>query len=226
MNSSWLVESIAVFRKEWLSEMRSRHGLFTSFLFSLLSVVAMSLASFGQKPAPNLAAGMLCVTLLFSAVVSLPRSFLVEDEQGTFDLLRLAAEPTAAYAGKLIYNVVQSLLAVFVLTFLFVILTRVSVPDPFMLTVGVLFTAFALAGGVSLCGALVMGAMNRWLLGSAVALPVLMPQVFLGMGALRSALGGGTAPEGWQCVLGLLGWSVTLIASGPLLAAAAWKTDE
>jgi len=225
-NSSWASETLAVFHKEWLTEMRSRHGLFTSFLFSLLAVVAMSLSSFATKPAPSIAAGMLCVTLLFSAVVALPRSFLVEDEQGTFDLLRLAVEPSAAFAGKLLYNAVQALLSVAVLSVLFVTMTGVTVLDPLLFALGCLFTALSLAGGVSVCGALVMGASNRWLLGTAAALPILLPQVFLGMGALKVAFGQGTVSGGWMCVTGLFGWALTLASIGPFLAAAAWKTDS
>lgn len=205
--------------------MRSRHGLYTSSLFSLLAIVAMSFASFSVKPPPSLAAGMLCVTLLFSAVVALPRTFLVEDEQGTFDLLRLAAEPSAAFAGKMLYNIVQSVISVAILTVLFVTIIEIKVGEPLIFALGCFFTSLTLASGVSVCGAIVIGASNRWLLGSAAALPVLLPQVFLGMGALRVSFGQGTVAGGWMCVLGLFGWALALCSAGPLIAAAAWRTD-
>lgn len=224
-NSSWASEALAVFQKEWMAEMRSRHGLYTSSMFSLLAVVAMSFASFAVKPPPSLAAGMLCVTLLFSSVVALPRTFLSEDEQGTFDLLRLAAEPSAAFAGKMLYNIVQSVISVAILTTLFVTITGLDVGQPLIFVTGCLFTALTLASGVSLCGAIVIGASNRWLLGSAAALPVLLPQIFLGMGALRVSFGQGTVTGGWMCVLGLFGWALALGSAGPLIAAAAWRTD-
>jgi len=224
--SSWASEALAVFHKEWLTEMRSRHGLFTTFLFSLLAVVAMAFASFGLVPVPSLAAGMLCVTLLFSSVIALPRTFLAEDEQGTFDLLRLSAEPTALYFGKYLYNVAQSVISAAVLALLFTGMTSSRVEQPVMFTLGVLFTALALAGGVSVCGALVMGAANRWILSAAVSLPILLPQVFLAVEALRVAMGEGTADHGWSAVFGLFGWALVLASSGPYLAALAWKTDE
>jgi len=226
MNSDWIREALAVFHKEWLSEARSRHGLFTSLLFSFLAVVAVSFASFGEKPTPITASGMLSVVLMFSAVVSLPRSFLVEDEQGTFDLIRLAADPTALFFGKWLYNAVQALLSAGVLALLFVVLTGVEVRNAPMLAVGIGVMALALAGGVSVCGALVMGASNRWLLGTAAALPVLLPQIFMGMSALSSALGQRAGSSGWMGIVGLTGWAVALCSVGPLLAAAAWKTDE
>ena len=206
--------------------MRSKHGLFTSFLFSLLAVVAMSIASFGSSPKASVAAGMLCVTVLFSSVVALPRCFLLEDEQGTFDLLRLATEPTAMFSGKLLYNFVQGLISVSVLAVLFVTMTGVQVVNTPLFVCGCGFTALAVCGGVSVCGALVIGATNRWLLGTAAALPILLPQVFLGMGALRASMGQGTTGSGWTSVLGLFGWALVIAAAGPLLVAAAWKSDH
>lgn len=226
MNSNWARETLASFQKEWLTEMRSRHGLFTSFLFSLLAVVAMALASFGRTPDSSIAAGMLCVTLLFSAVVALPRTFLVEDEQGTFDLVRMVAEPTALYTGKLVYNTVQFSVSTLVLSTMFVAFSGVKVTVPVLLVTGLIFTTFSLAGGVSACGALVIGASNRWLLGTASSLPILLPQVFLGMGAIRASFGTGSPAGGWMCVVGLMGWSLALYAAGPLIAAAAWNTER
>ncbi len=223
-NSSWLREALAVFGKEWRIELRSRHSLFTAGLFGLLSVVAMSLASFGQKPSPNLAAGLLTVTLLFAAVVTLPRVFLVEDEQGTFDLLRLIAEPTAAFSGKALYAVAQTVIVSAVLGVLSVTLLGVNVVDPLLFGLGLGLTAVGLGAGVSVCGALAMGTANRWVLASALAMPVLFPQVFLSIGVLRVALGQGSAAGGWQSALGLAGWDLTLLAAGPLLAASAWAT--
>lgn len=226
MNSNLWAETLAVFQKEWRTEMRSRHGLFTSFLFSLLAVVAMSIASFGQKPPPNLAAGMICVTLLFSAVIALPRSFLVEDEQGTFDLIRLAADPLALFQGKLLYNALQGLVSALVLAVMFLALTNVPLVHGLMFWVGLSMFVLGVCAGVSVCGAFVIGATNRWLLGTVAALPVLLPQVFLGIGALRAALGAGFVAGGWQCVAGLAGWALVLGSGGPYLAAAAWKTDR
>lgn len=225
-NSNWALEAIAVFHKEWLTEMRSRHGLFTSFLFSLLAVFAMSLASFSSPPDPSTAAGMLAVTLVFSSIVAFPRTFIVEDEQGTFDLLRLAADPSAAFAGKALYNALLSLITATVLSVLFVNLTGVPVKDQALFYSGVLLASLALSGGVSICGAIVMGANNRWLLGASVSLPILLPQIFLGMGATRVAFGTGGIEGGWQCVIGLAGFSLALAAGGPLLANAAWNTSE
>jgi heme exporter protein B len=220
-----MAEIWTVFMKEWRGEMRSRHGLFTAGLFSLLAVIAMGFASYGTKPSGGLAAGMLCVTLLFAAVTALPRTFLVEDEQGTFDLLRMIAEPSVVFAGKALYNAIQMLATGALLGILFFVLTGVQVVHLPLLAFSLLAESVALAAAVSLCGILVIGASNRWVLAGAVALPLLLPQVFLGVGAMRAALGEGTIGGGWQNAAGLAGFAIAAIAGGPLIAGAVWKNE-
>lgn len=215
----------AVFRKEWRAEVRSRHGLFTAGLFSVLAVVAMSFAGYGLRPSGSLAAGMLAVTLLFSAILALPRTFLIEDEQGTFDLLRLVGDPGPVFLGKTLYNIVQMLATGLLLATVFLTLSGIDVRSPVLLAVGLGLQCVALAAAVSLCGALVIGAANRWVLAGAVAMPLLLPQVFLGVGAVRVALGEGSATAGWQSVAGLAGFAVAALASGPLIAAAVWREE-
>lgn len=216
-------EVAAIFVKEWRSEMRSRHGLFASGLFAFLAVVAMGFSTQGQQPAPTLAAGMLTLTLLFSASVTLPRTFVAEDEQGTLDLLRLIAAPGAAFLGKALYNLVQMAVAGVVLGLLFAMLTGVPVPHPGLLAAGILVEAVALAGAMSLCGALVAGASNRWVLSAAVSLPLLLPQTALSIGVLRVALGEGSWSGGLQNLAGLGGFAAASFASAPLLVGLVWQ---
>lgn len=224
-NSSWLSKVSAVFWKEWRVEARARHGLFTSGLFGLLAVVAASVASYGQRPTPDLAAGTLAVTLVFAAVVALPRTFLAEDEQGTFDLLRLVADPSAAFLGKALYSVAQTLAVGVVLAALYVGLTDVEVVRPSLFFGGLLVSSAGVAAGVAACGALAVGASNRWVLASALAMPLLLPQVFMTVGALRAGLGSGSPTAGAQSLVGLAGWAVCLLAGAPVLVGMSWALE-
>lgn len=212
--------------KEWRSEVRSRHGLFTAGLFSLLAVVGMGFASYGQKPSPTLGAGMLCITLLFSAIIALPRTFLLEDEQGTFDLLRIISNPMNSFVGKLLYNLVQMAITALLLGVLFTQFTGLDILNLPLFILGLILEAITLAGAVSLCGALVMGANNRWVLIGVLAMPLLLPQIAMGIGALRVSLGEGTIEGGWQNAVGLFGFGVALLGAGPLLVAQVWRIDS
>ncbi len=225
MSSSWVRQVRAIVGKELRTELRSKHGLFTAGLFGFLTVIAMVFASYAEKPSPTVAAGMLCVALVFSAVVTLPRTMIVEDEQGTFEMLQLLAEPSAAYFGKALTNCVQMVFASVVLGSVFIAMVEIPVARPLMFVLALLVLALALAGGTSFCGALVIGATNRWMLAGVVALPLLVPVVFLGVITLRTGLAGGFDEAGSESLVALAGYALVTLTAGPRLIAAVWRNE-
>ena len=219
-------KSLAVFRKEWRTEMRQKHGLFTSSLFSVLAVAAMAFAAQTQKPQPTLAAGMLTVVLLFAATTSIARLFLVEDEQGTFEFLRMVAPPRAVFNGKIIYGSIQMLVTGLVLAMVFVAAVHVEVRHPVLFLVALVSECLVLAAASGLCGALVIGASNRWLLASVLSLPMLLPQTAMAVSAIRVSLGEGFLEGGWSATVGLLGFLAALYAVGPWLVESVWRREK
>ncbi|MFQ3676725.1 MAG: heme exporter protein CcmB [Fimbriimonadaceae bacterium] len=173
-------EVAAVFRKEARGEFRGRSGLVTAGLFGLVAVVAVSFGTSGQRLEPTVAAGLLWVTLMFAAVIALPRALTLEEEQGTGDLLRILARPSSVYWA-------------------------------------------AVAGAVTLCGALVAHAQHRTILAGAVSLPLLLPLVAIAVGATRVAFGAGLWTQGWMAAAGLGCYALATLAIGPLLFAAVWR---
>ncbi len=213
-----------MFRKEALVELRSKSGLLTALLFSVAAVTGASFASAGQRLGPGVAASLLWVTLLFAAVCSLPRAFLVEEEQATADVLRLIARPHSVFWGKALFNLASMLLTALILSVLFLTLTD---PPPARLELyGVCLIAgsAALAGVSTLCGALVAEASNRFMLAGAIALPLLLPLLAVAVSGTASAFGGASEAVGWRAVVGLSGYAVAAFAGGPYLFAAVWKS--
>jgi heme exporter protein B len=228
LNSSWLAEVFAVLRKEAVAEMRSRTAIFTAGLFSIMTVVAMSIATYNEKLSPSGYAGVFWVALLFSALIALPRTFTIEEEQGTSDLLRLTARPHAVFWGKAIYNLIQVWLAALALSVLFCAFAHLSISIPWLFAVAMIGSGAALAGAVTLCGALVAQAANRGALAATLALPLLVPLIWLGVAALRVAIGP-MGPEfmsgGIQASIGLVCYGIAALAIGPYLFAAVWKNS-
>jgi heme exporter protein B len=217
-------EIAAVLRKELLTELRTKSGLLTAALFSVVAVVAVAFASGGAALPANLAAGLLWVTLLFAAAAALPRAFVVEDEQGTGDLLRLMADPHAVFWGKALFNLFEMLLTGLVLSLLFAVLTNTAVSHWGLYAASLAAGCAALAGTVTLCGALVSQATNRWTLAAAVSLPVLVPLIALGVSATRVSFGAGSMGNGILGCEGLVCYAVAGLAAGPYLFAAVWRT--
>lgn len=236
MNSSWRREVLAIFRKEAQSELRSRSGLVTSGLFGLCAVITIALATFNSILNADVAAGLLWVTILFASVLALPRTFLLEEEQGTGDLLRQFARPHAVFWGKALFNLVLNLTTSLGLTWFFLVLTRLPVSVPWLLLLSVVSGCAALTGAVTLCGALVARASNRAALAGAVSIPLLLPVLSMGVSGTRVALSTGIfdgAPtqfaigflrDGTMATVGLLSYAVLSLVIGPWLFAAVWKS--
>lgn len=227
MNSaspSWSREIRAIFDKELTTELRSKSGLFTAGLFGLVTVVAIAMSSYGIKLGGTLASGLMWVALLFSAAVAMPRTFLIEEEQRTGDLLRLWARPHAVFWGKCLYNVLQMALTGLILSALFFVLTSRSIEVPWLYVVSLFGGCTALASAVTLCGALVAQAANRSAMAAAVSVPMLLPLVVIGVSAMRVSLGEGTIESGEAAGIGLYGYAALTLAMGPALFAAVWKS--
>ena len=225
MSSNWRVEILAVFRKEWRTEVRSLSGLVTAFLFSVVTVYAISFAALNTKLTGTVVAGMLWVALLFSAASSLTRTFLAEEEQGTADLLRLVARPHAVFWGKALFNIVQCVITSTMLSVLYIGFSSTAVPIPWLFVVSLLAGCLSLAGAVTLCGAIASQASNRSMLAAAISVPLLLPLVALGVSGMRDSLGeGAVSSGGFTSVIGLIGYAVATLATGPYIFAAVWKT--
>lgn len=221
--ASWPREIIAILRKEFASEVRTKSGLATVCLFSIAAVVAVAFATYNQKLNGSLSAGLLWVTLLFTSAVALPRAFVAEEEQGTGDLLRLIARPEAVFWGKALYNLGLMLVTGTVLSILFFALIGSTISDPLLYAICLLGSCAALAGTVTLCGALVAQAAGRGALAAAIAIPLLLPLVALGVVGMRVALGDPGPRTGMEAAFGLVCYGIATMTIGPALFAAVWK---
>jgi heme exporter protein B len=222
MEKAW----IAVLRKEALSELRLRSSLITAILFAVFSVVCISFATYDLQISPQLGSGLLSLSMLFAAVISLPRVMLVEVESKTIDLLRLMGKPGDVFWGKAIYNLVFMAFTSVVLTVLFLGFTHVGVGNYALLAICMAGSSAAFAGTVTLCGALVTHASNQTALAGILSVPLLLPLSFLAVSGLRVALdvqGAFNAGNGIIAGLGLLSYGLATLAVGPYLFAAVWK---
>jgi heme exporter protein B len=165
---------------------------------------------------------MLWVALLFAGVVGVARTFLIEEEQGTGDLLRLWARPEPVFWGKTLYNLALICIVALVVVPMFALFVGIQIVDYALLFGGLISGCAALAAAIGFCGSLVARSKSRGALAGVISIPVLLPVVVLGVGALRESFGDpGTL--GWTSVLGLAGLATAFAAAGPYLYAAVWK---
>jgi heme exporter protein CcmB len=216
-------EALAMLGKDLAVEWRSRHGVTTAVLFAAMTVVALALATAGAPLQPDAQAGLLWVGLIFAGVTALARGFVVEEEQGTADLLRLTARPSAVLAGKMLFHFVLLMVAELVLVPLSLLLLSIHVADWLVFGLALAAASLGLAVCVTISGALVARASSRGALVGVLSLPVLVPLIGMAVLATKAALGAADPGSGWTSVAGMLGWTLAIGAAGFWLFEAVWK---
>ena len=235
MNSPWKTEVLAILRKEALTEFRTKSGLATGALFGFATVITVSFSLFGinpnrvdaefhDTPLKAVCASLIWTIVLFSALLSLPRAFLGEEENGTGDLLRLMARPHAVFWGKMTFNILQTWALSFSLGLLFLAFTGLKVALPLVFGLCLLGGGASVAGAVTLCGALAAQAANRAALAGAIAVPLLLPLLQWGVTGMKASFGAGFPGSGTSAAVGMVCYAVLVVVVGPWIYAAVWKS--
>lgn len=224
MSSGWAAEAAAVFAKDWRAERRARHAVATLVLFAVTTLVVASLAlgPIGATPGErtDVAAALLWILLLFAAAAGLPRVFVHEEEAHTAVALRLAARPSAVFAGKLGWVVSLLVLLEAIATPLALALFDLPVAHPGRLVAALAAGGLGLAGATTLLAAIVAQGRGATTLFAALAFPLLVPLAVLAVAATRSAIGGG---EGAEAALQLLLYDGSIVVAGFLLFPVVWN---
>ena len=172
-------------------------------------VIAAALFPFGVGAEPNLLArmapGILWVTALLAAMLSFDRVFQSDFEDGTLDLLAVAPRPLWLTAlAKIAAHWITTGVPLLVAAPLIGIMLNLG-PDGY----GVLMAAMALGTAIiSLIGALgaalTLGSRRSGVLLSLLVLPLVIPVLIFGAGAIEAAIGGFPAAQQLMLLGGLL----------------------
>lgn len=200
--ASWWGEVGAIVLKDARSELRTRSALGAILAFALTTTVLVSftgvtygmglnqglvtdpitgqqvIRSFHTLLRAELLSSLYWFILYFSAMAGLPRVFVKEEEMRTAAALRLAARPSAVFAGKLLFNLALLEVVTLLVLPLFVLFFEPRVANWPLFLAHLLVGAAALAGGATLLGAIVSRASNRGylmvILGFGPLLPILV----------------------------------------------------
>ncbi len=171
----------------------------------------------------TVAAGLLWVVLVFSGILALPRIFLIEEEQGTADLLRLMAKPEAVFWGKGLFALVIQLAIGSAITVLFIVFNHIPVVKYDTLLISMLGGCAAIAGTVALCAAIAMRAANSTVLTATIAVPLLTTLVTLGTTGTRTAFGVDAFNRGLMFSSSLVAYAIATFLVGSLIFPSVWR---
>jgi len=171
-----------------------RHG-FDSLLAVVFFVIAVVLFPFGVGPEPNIlariAAGVLWVAALLASMLSLERLFQTDYEDGSLELLVLAPLPLEGVVlAKVAAHWLTTGLPLIVAAPLLAVLLNMNGAGFVVLVAALLVgtPTLSLIGAVG--AALVLGSRRGGVLLSLLVLPLFIPVLVFGVGAVDAAIGG------------------------------------
>ena len=188
-------------------------------------VIVVSLFPLGVGPEPDLlrklAPGVLWVAALLATMLSLPRLFADDHRDGTLEQLALAPHPLGLVVlGKVIAHWLASGLPLAVLAPILGLQFDLSGEALAVLTGALLLGTPALSGIGAIGAALTLGLRGGGVLLSLLVLPLYIPVLIFGAGAVGATVSG----LGAQAHLSLLAaLTVASLAFAPWAAAAALK---
>jgi heme exporter protein B len=188
-------------------------------------VITVSLFPFGVGPEPQtlatIAAGILWVAALLAALLSLDRLFQADYEDGTLDyLLAAPAAPSLLVIAKALAHWLTTGLPLVILSPLLALLLNLPGPAYPALVASLLLGTPILTLIGAIGAALVLGARRGGVLLSLLILPLYIPVLIFGVGAVEAAATG----QGFRAHLLLLGaFLLGALALAPFVAAVALR---
>lgn len=162
--------------KDTLSEMRTKEIISAVLVFTLLVIVIFNFA-FGANPeiVKLVAPGILWVTFAFAGVLSLNRSFVMEQEQGCLEGLMVSpVSREAIYVGKMLASLLFMLVIEAIALPIFAFLFNLAVFSLQLVTVTLLATIGFVAVG-TLFSAVAVNTRAREMLLPILFLPIIVP---------------------------------------------------
>jgi heme exporter protein B len=192
-----------------------------SFYLILLAMIPLSLGP-DRDVLRQIAAGLGWLCLALTSLLSLERLFERDYEAGMFDIVRLGPLPLEAIGGLKAFSqwLGSGLFLSLMTPFVIVILgADISLAAWSLVTALMGSLSFAIIGAFG--ASLTLGSRKGGLLICVLVLPLYVPPVIFGAGAL-SALGSGQSPFQGLALLGA--FTLSAVALGPLAIGAGLRT--
>ena len=216
-------DAVLVAGKDLRVEVRSRVGINQVIPFAVLVLIVFAFALDSDRA--TLAAvgpGLFWVTVLFSGLLAIQRSFVIESDDDARDALRLSGlDGGGIFLGKAAAVAAQLVLLEVVLALGVIVLYGVQLRGAAMLLLTCVAATVGLAAAGTVYGVIAAGLRVRDTLLPLLVLPVLAPVLLAAARACEAALAG-TPAEGWPWVRMLTVFATIyvtfgVVAFGPLL---------
>ncbi len=164
--------------KDLLSEIRSRESISSMFFFALIVILIFSFSfSMDQQTARLMMPGIMWVAFVFTGMIGLGKSFLVELQNDCLENLQISpASKGAIYLGKTLSNLLLMVIVEMILFPLFVIFFNLDVLDKIPMLMLIFLTgSIGLASVGTLFSAMTVQIRAREVMLPMLLLPLIVP---------------------------------------------------
>ncbi len=174
--------SIAVLKKEVLSEFRTRYAISAVLLFVLTTITMIVFSTAGDNISPTVAAGILWIVMFFAAMTGLSKTFVSEEERNTSLYLKLISNSSAIYFGKLGFNIILSIsLNIVAVLLFFMFMGNIEVRSIDIFFLSIFLGSIAIAASTTIISALIAKANSKNALFPVLSFPIMLPVIILGI---------------------------------------------
>jgi len=189
MKTPFLKTVLTIVRKDLRAELRSRELVTSMALFAFLSILIFSFAlELDREAREEAISGVLWVTVVYASTIGLNRSMAGEREQGNMDAMLISPIDRAAiFFGKLVGNLIFTLLVGMLLLPVMMILYNKDMVQPWILAVLALGTVGFVSVGTLLATMTTQTRARESLL-PIVMMPIALPVLLAAVRATTSIL--------------------------------------
>ncbi len=182
---------LAITYKDLLIEFKNRYSITSSLLFTLVSVTIVNFGVYQFRISNEIYIGLIWIIMFFACTTGISRSFISEEEKGTSLLLRLVTTPNNVFFGKLLFNILFTVLINLTTLALFLVFfDLIKIGSFFLFFLTLLTGGIGFASATTIIGAIVSRANAKGALLPVLAFPILIPILMIGIDASNLAVKG------------------------------------
>lgn len=215
---------IAVFQKDWQSELRTRYAINALAMFILVTI-SVILFSIGQENvSEHLTGGLFWVVIFFSAMSGLSRAFVSEEERGTTLTLQLIAAPSTIYFGKLLFNLaLVTIMNIAIVVLYYLLFESFIILNFWLFLLALLLGSSGIAISSTIIAAIISKANTKGTLYPVLSFPILLPLILTLMELTKFAMDGEIISNSLVELAVLICYDVIMLTAGYLLFDFIWK---
>lgn len=216
---------LKLIRKEFILELRRKSVIagISLYLFSLIFICYLTFTLKQNSISPATWSALFWLTILFSVVNSVAKSFIGE-KKGTFIYYYSVASPQAIILSKIIYNTVLSLFLSLGGYLLFSIFIDNPIHDYLLFLACLFLASFGFSASLSLISGIASKANNSNILMAVLSFPVVIAILLMAIKITKNALDGIDRSASTDELLNLLAINCISTALAYLLFPYIWRS--